>query len=316
MAYAISPFEGATIEQLVNSIKHLSFEDYHLGETSIRPEVIKLDAQHLAQKKRKQTIRSSIQQAITSNQFKLFFQPKVRLDNGLVESAEVLMRWQHSSLGWVSPNEFISLSELDGQIMQVGSWLLENSVAQLMAMRKQYGNNLSLSINVSPRQLQSEQMVHELSYLLAETQIEPSCIELELTEGCVIKDLGQTASILNQLKALGVRIAIDDFGAGYATFAYLSKLPIDLLKLDKVLVDDIESNEDVINMLQSIIQLCKKMGIEVVAEGAENQRQVDILRGLQCDYVQGFVYSRPVTKSQFEKILINQPYQLMQLTDC
>ena len=207
--------------------------------------------------------------------------------------------------------EFISLSELDGQIENIGSWVLEKSITQLVGLRSQYGDMINLAINVSPRQLLNNQIVDELSYLLSKSGVEPTCIELEITEGCVIEDLDQASEVLWLLKNLGVRIAIDDFGAGYSSFAYLSKLPIDILKLDKILIDDLETNSDVINMLQSIVGLCKRMRIEVVAEGVENQRQVDLLRNLGCDYAQGFVYSPPVTKAQYEKILINQPFRLV-----
>jgi EAL domain-containing protein (putative c-di-GMP-specific phosphodiesterase class I)/FixJ family two-component response regulator len=314
LAYTLAPFEGVKIPQLLHTFRSLSKQDFAGNkQASVGSNVVRLDAIHLAQKKRKQTIQSSIQQAINTNQFSLFFQPKVRLDNGLVESAEVLMRWQHSSLGWLPPMEFISISELDGQIEKIGSWVLEHSIYHLNGLRQQYGDKLNLAINVSPRQLQNNQIVDELSYLLTKSGLDPACIELEITEGCVIEDLQQTGKVLWQLKDLGVRIAIDDFGAGYSSFAYLSKLPLDVLKLDKVLIDDLETNKDVIKMLQSIIGLCKRMQIEVVAEGVENQRQVDLLRNLGCDYIQGFVYSRPITKAQFEKVLINQPFKLINL---
>jgi EAL domain-containing protein (putative c-di-GMP-specific phosphodiesterase class I)/FixJ family two-component response regulator len=312
LAYTLAPFEGFKIPQLLHSFRSLSKQDFADNmQTITGSNLVRLDAVHLAQKKRKQTIRNSIQQAINTNQFNLFFQPKVRLFDGVVENAEVLTRWEHFSLGWVSPLEFISLSELDGQIEKIGSWVLENSITQLMSFRKQYGDKINLSINVSPRQLQNNQIVDELSYLLNKSGLDPACIELEITKGCVIEDLHQTGKVLWQLKDLGVRIAIDDFGAGYSSFAYLSKLPVDVLKLDKILIDDLETNSDVINMLQSIIMLCKNMQIEVVAEGVENQRQIDLLRNLGCDYVQGFVYSRPVTKEDFEKIIINQPFKLV-----
>ncbi|WP_133469377.1 EAL domain-containing protein [Paraglaciecola marina] len=309
LAYAESPFEGSNIAQLVHSIRNISNSDYveHLtkGQNS---DVIRLDAAHLAQKKRKQTIQNSIQQAISSNQFCLYFQPKVNLSNGIVERAEVLMRWEHSSLGWVSPEEFISLSELDGQIEKIGTWLFKKSIADLVTLRKQYGDKVSLAINVSPRQLQTSQIVEEFTYLLQETGLSPECIELEITEGCVIDDLEQTGKILWELKDLGLRIAIDDFGSGYASFAYLSKLPVDVLKLDKVLIDDLETNNDMTDMLKSIIDLCGRMRIEVVAEGVENERQVNMLKELGCHYIQGYVYSRPITRENFEKILINQPF--------
>lgn len=311
LAYALAPFQGMNIQQLLHSIRNISGQDYRDSQLrGDKSRVVKIDATHVAEKKRKRIIQNSIQQAINTNQFSLYFQPKVRLEDGFVENAEVLMRWEHSSLGWVSPIEFISLSELDGQIEKIGSWLLDNSITQLIGLRKQYGESLNLSINVSPRQLKNSQIVDELRYLLTKTGLVPSSLELEITEGCVIEDLQQTGKVLWQLKELGVRIAIDDFGAGYSSFAYLTKLPVDVLKLDKILIDDLETNKDVINMLQSIIGLCKRMNIDVVAEGVENQRQVELLKELECDYIQGYVYSRPVTKTDFEKVLINQPFML------
>jgi EAL domain-containing protein (putative c-di-GMP-specific phosphodiesterase class I)/FixJ family two-component response regulator len=311
IAYSLAPFDGMDTPQLLHSIRHLSEQDYrdnqHCGEKS---HVVKLDAKYVAQKKRKKTIQNSIQQAINTNQFCLYFQPKVRLDNGLVESAEVLMRWEHTSLGWISPTEFINLSELDGQIVQIGSWLIENSVLQLIDLKEQYGKKIKLAINVSPRQLQNNQIVDELTYLLNKTGLDPACIELEITEGCIIDDLQQTSDVLWKLKSLGVSIAIDDFGSGYASFSYLSKLPVDVLKLDKILIDDLGINSDISDMLQSIIELCRRMNIKVVAEGVEDEQQVEMLRKLGCHYIQGYVYSKPVTKTHFEKILINQPFKL------
>ena len=124
--------------------------------------------------------------------------------------------------------------------------------------------------------------------------------------GCIIDDLQQTSDVLWKLKSLGVSIAIDDFGSGYASFSYLSKLPVDVLKLDKILIDDLGINSDISDMLQSIIELCRRMNIKVVAEGVEDEQQVEMLRKLGCHYIQGYVYSKPVTKTHFEKILINQ----------
>ncbi|MBU2879197.1 EAL domain-containing response regulator [Aliiglaciecola lipolytica] len=311
LSYALAPFSDMDTQQLLHSIRNLPEQDFHESKHhGQKPCVVKLDAIYVAKKKRKKTIQNSIQQAINSDQFSLYFQPKVRLSDGMVETAEVLMRWQHSSLGWVSPVEFISLSELDGQIEKIGSWLLKNSINQLIGLQKQYGNNIKLAINVSPRQLQNNRLVEELTYLLGKTGLNPASLELEITEGCIIDDLTQTSEILWKLKKLGVNIAIDDFGSGYTSFAYLTKLPVDVLKLDKILIDDLGINSDVSEMVQSVIELCKKMQIEVVAEGVEDERQVKILRDFDCDYIQGYVYSKPVAKPEFEKTLINQPFKV------
>jgi EAL domain-containing protein (putative c-di-GMP-specific phosphodiesterase class I)/CheY-like chemotaxis protein len=309
-AYALAPFEGMDISQLLHSMRNISEQDYiNQKLTGNKAHIIKLDTEFIAQKKRKKQIQNSIQQAINTNQFRLYFQPKVRVDNGLVETAEVLMRWQHDTLGWISPIEFIALSELDGQIQAIGSWLIENSISQLIDLKARFKSDLNLAINVSPRQLQSDQIVDQLAYLLKKTGLPASSVELEITEGCTIEDLEKTASVLWKLKGLGVKIAIDDFGSGYSSFSYLSKLPIDVLKLDKILIDDLGINQDVSEMLQSIIQLCRKMNIKVVAEGVEEQKQVAMLKEYNCDYIQGYVYSKPVTKTEFENILMLQPFK-------
>tara|TARA_R110001583_G_scaffold69129_7_gene196227 strand:+ start:6108 stop:7835 length:1728 start_codon:yes stop_codon:yes gene_type:complete len=309
-AYALAPFKSVDILQLLHSMRSLSEQDYRDHKLNgDKAHIIKLDTKYVADKQRKKNIQSSIQQAINSDHFSLYFQPKVRLDNGLVETAEVLMRWDHASLGWISPVEFIAISELDGQIDAIGNWLLKHSISQLIELQKQYGDNVKLAINVSPRQLQNHRIVDELSYLLKKTGLPANSLELEITEGCLIEDLDKTASILWELKNLGVNIAIDDFGSGYSSFAYLSKLPVDTLKLDKILIDDLGINKDVSDMLQSIIELCIKMNIEVVAEGVEQQQQVDMLKEYGCHYIQGYIYSKPVTKAEFENILINQPFK-------
>ncbi|MDO6693197.1 EAL domain-containing protein [Aliiglaciecola sp. 3_MG-2023] len=311
LSYALAPFSGMDTQQLLHSIRNLPEQDFHESKLNgQKPCVVKLDASYVAKKKRKRTIQNSIQQAINSDQFSLYFQPKVRLSDGIVETAEVLMRWQHNTLGWVSPLEFITLSELDGQIEKIGSWLLNKSIDQLIGLQKQYGNNLKLAINVSPRQLKNNKIVDELAYLLDKTGLAPASLELEITEGCIIEDLAQTSEILWKLKRLGVSIAIDDFGSGYTSFAYLTKLPVDVLKLDKILIDDLGVNNDVSEMIRSVIQLCQKMQIDVVAEGVEDERQVKILREFGCDYIQGYVYSKPLEKPEFEKTLINQPFKV------
>ncbi|MEP4891535.1 MAG: EAL domain-containing protein [Aliiglaciecola sp.] len=311
LSYAIAPFSDMDIHQLLHSIRNLPEQDFHESKLNgQKPCIVKLDDSYVAKKKRKKTIQNSIQQAINSDQFSLYYQPKVRMSDGVVVNAEVLMRWQHKTLGWVSPLEFITLSELDGQIEKIGSWLLTNSVNQLINLQKQYGESLKLAINVSPRQLKNNNIVDEVAYLLDKTGLKPASLELEITEGCIIEDLAQTSEILWKLKRLGVSIAIDDFGSGYTSFAYLTKLPVDVLKLDKILIDDLGINTDVSDMIQSVIGLCKKMQIEVVAEGVEDERQVKILKEFGCDYIQGYVYSKPVEKPEFERILINQPFKV------
>ena len=304
LAYAMAPFDGSSSAELLLNLRAILTPDVQQQNN-----VVKFDCLQLANKKRRLTIQSSIKQALEQNQFTLYYQPKVRLDSGLASSAEVLMRWQHNELGWISPSEFINLSELDGQIEQIGTWLLENSVRHLAELQKRNDVLERFAINVSTRQLANGKIVDQIAYLLTKYNVKPDSIELEITETCLMEDIQQHCNVLWQLKLLGVRIAIDDFGTGYSSFAYLTKLPIDVLKLDKVLLDDLVINQEVKVMLKSLIDLCHQVGIEVVAEGVESEEQVAVLREFGCDYIQGFIYSKAITRIDLEKLLFNQPFK-------
>lgn len=304
IAYAISPFDGVNGQELMQNL-HSIFAQ----EVFYKQHIQKLDSTKIETRKRQLTIQSSIAGAINENQFELYFQPKVNVDSGATKQGEVLMRWEHQELGWVSPSEFINLSELDGQIEQIGTWLIDKSVKKLAELSRIHNCLESLSINISARQLSNHKVVDQFAFLIDKYKLDPALIEIEITESSVMEDLDQTNAVLWQLKLLGLRIAIDDFGTGYSSFAYLSKLPVDVLKLDKVLVDDLVKSDDVKSMLRSLIALCHQMQIKVVAEGVEDEQQLAILQEMHCDYIQGYVYSKAVRLQEFEKILINQPFK-------
>ena len=303
IAYAIAPFDGSNSDELLLNLRAILSP-----EVGKKQNILKFDGSRLANKKRQMTIQNSIKQALEQDQFHLYFQPKVHLASGKVGCAEILMRWQHQELGWVSPTEFINLSELDGQIEQIGSWLLDKSIRQFAELKRRHGDLECLAINVSARQLSNHRIVDQLAFLLDKYQVEAHQIELEVTESSIMENIEQASNLLWQLKLLGLRIAIDDFGTGYSSFAYLAKLPIDVLKLDKVLLDDLVDNKDVETMLASLVDLCHQMQIQVVAEGAESEHQVEVLRRLGCDFAQGFVFSKAVSQSDFERQLISQPF--------
>lgn len=165
-----------------------------------------------------------------------------------------------------------------------------------------------VAINISSRQLANHSVVEQFEHLLDKYALPPSLIELEITESCLIQDFEQTLAILWELKELGVSIAMDDFGTGYSSFAYLAKLPIDVLKLDKVLVDGIEGCKEIQSMIGGLIAMCHELGIDVVAEGVELEGQVALLKQLNCDYIQGYYFSKALPKPEFEKLLLQQPF--------
>lgn len=273
-------------------------------------ELLALNHQYLLKKKRQLTIKSDVTRALKMNQFSLVYQPKITLDSGLIESAEVLLRWRHESLGWVSPGEFIDIAEADGQINDIGDWVIDNGLAELARLSRISHEIQSFSINVSASQLLNVKIVQTIHNALLKYNIDPPKLEIEVTETSLIKNLNTTSKTLNALKDLGVKIAIDDFGVGYSSFAYLTKLPLDVLKLDRELLEDIEYNYDTQLLVENLVKTCHNLNIKVVAEGIETKAALEKINLTNCDYVQGFYYSAAVSSSEIEKLFIQQPFRI------
>jgi EAL domain-containing protein (putative c-di-GMP-specific phosphodiesterase class I)/response regulator RpfG family c-di-GMP phosphodiesterase len=286
------------VEQLKASIQ---------SADALRP-LIKLDAEFQNKLSRQHQIKAAIAPELDSGHFSLVIQPKVTLKNKLVESGEILLRWQHSTLGWISPMEFIRLAELDGQINQVGNWVLEHGISLISRVSRFSPDIKSVSINVSARQLFHVGFVERVQNLLTKYQIKGSLLELEITETCISEDPALIKTVLGQLKALDVLISVDDFGSGGTAYSFLTQLPIDILKLDKCLIDDLLISKSKAKLVKSLIDICQSLGIEVVAEGVEDEKTIEILESMQCDKIQGFVYSKAVKPIDFEKLLVMQPY--------
>ena len=273
-------------------------------------EFMALNNQYLLKKQRQLTIKSDVTRALKMNQFSLVYQPKITMQTGLIESAEVLLRWRHDSLGWVSPGEFIDIVEADGQIHDIGDWVIDNGLAELSRLSRISHELQSFSINVSASQLLNIKLVQTIQDALHKYNIDPRKLEIEVTETSLIKNLNATSKTLNALKNLGVKIAIDDFGVGYSSFAYLTKLPIDVLKLDRELLEGIEYNQDTQLLINNLVKTCHNLNIKVVAEGVETKAALEKINIANCDYVQGFYYSAAVSKSEIEKLIIKQPFRI------
>ena len=273
-------------------------------------EFMALNNQYLLKKQRQLTIKSDVPRALKMNQFSLVYQPKITMETGLIEGAEVLLRWRHDSLGWVSPGEFIDIVEADGQINDIGDWVIDNGLAELSRLSRISHELQSFSINVSASQLLNIKLVQTIQDALHKYNIDPRKLEIEVTETSLIKNLNATSKTLNALKNLGVKIAIDDFGVGYSSFAYLTKLPIDVLKLDRELLEGIEYNQDTQLLINNLVKTCHNLNIKVVAEGIETKAALEKINIANCDYVQGFYYSAAVSKSEIEKLFIKQPFRI------
>lgn len=247
-------------------------------------------------------LRSDLDSALASDQFFLVYQPIFDLANGAVDGVEALIRWRHRDRGVLGPNDFIPILEESGMIVDIGRWVLEQACAQAASWHA-LGHSLSVSVNVSMRQLASEQFVYDVRRALTSSKLEPSSLLIEVTESTVMQEVDATLARLKRLKDLGVMIAIDDFGTGYSSLAHLRQLPVDVLKIDKSFVAGIDGRADSLALIHTVIELGRTLGLISCAEGVEEYSQLEALRKEQCDRAQGFLFSQPVPAQQIEALL-------------
>ena len=248
-------------------------------------------------------IEGALRCALERGEFVLHYQPQVDLKSGRVIGVEALIRWQHPELGMVAPNRFIALAEESGLIVPIGAWVMRTACAQNQAWRAAGLGRLRMAVNLSARQFNEANLVDSIAAALADSGLEPDCLELELTESLFMGDIAQALGQLRAMKALGVQLAIDDFGTGYSSLAYLSRFPIDVLKIDRTFVNDIASEAADAAIVVSIIALAHNLKLRVIAEGVETEAQLDYLRRHGCDDMQGYYFSRPLPAAQFEELL-------------
>ena len=248
-------------------------------------------------------LMNELKLALTRKQFELYYQPRVNLVTQQIIGAEALLRWQHPKLGFVSPVEFIPLLEANGHIKEVGAWVLSEACRQLRQWQQQ-GHTLRLSINVSARQFEKGIFSTQLQQHIEQLAIPPASLEIEITEGFLISQTEQAAETLARLKRIGVNISLDDFGTGYSSLAYLKQLPIDILKIDRSFVMDLQHSSDSAAIVDAIIGLAQTLGLRVTAEGIEEEAQAQFLKRRHCHEGQGYFFGRPVPAEEFERAFL------------
>jgi len=246
------------------------------------------------------------QRAIDEKEFKLHYQPKVDIESGKIVGAEALIRWEHKTKGLLSPDSFINLSEKTGHILQLGKFVIDNSAQYIAHLNSLGFKDTKISINVSLRQFQDLNLVNYLANALERENINNHQLSIEITESIMIDDIDFVVKKLNEIKNLGIDIYMDDFGTGYSSLSYLKHLPIDVLKIDKTFIDDISENfkNDTI-ILNTILAMGQTLNLSIIAEGIEYEYQLNYLKNKNCDYYQGYYFSKALTEEDFINLLEN-----------
>lgn len=244
-----------------------------------------------------------LRRALENDEFMLYYQPKMDFAKGTICGAEALIRWQPAGEAMISPSSFIPVAEETGLIEEIGRWVLAEACRMAVALKQMHGCPLPIAINVSPRQFRQPGLASMVEEALREAQLDADCLELEITESMLAHDTRKFIETLHDLKSIGVSLAIDDFGTGYSSMAYLKDFPIERLKIDRAFVADLETEAANMAILRAIVALGHSLNLKVIAEGVETRYQHDYLRGIGCDELQGYYFSKPLSSQDFVALL-------------
>jgi diguanylate cyclase (GGDEF)-like protein len=288
---AVFPLDGDQSEDLMRGAAIALNSANEAGANTFRF----LSAELRAETSEKHTIIEGLRHAIEQQtELRLVYQPKVSLSDLSLIGVEALIRWDHPSLGTIQPNRFIPLAEESDLILAIDKWVLKEAVSQACDWERQLGIDVPVSVNISSRQFRRGDLVNTIAVVIEETGLNPSKLEIEITEGTLIEDIDGARLTLQELRDMGVRVSVDDFGTGYSSLSYLKKFPVDILKIDQSFVDEVTEDPDDAAISRAIVNMARSLRLKVIAEGVETIEQLEFLRRLGCDAAQGFHFSRPV----------------------
>ena len=255
-------------------------------------------------------MEQALRKALQNNELEVYYQPKLDIAQDKITSMEALIRWNHPTKGQISPSDFVNIAEESGLISELGSFVLNTACAQNQEWKNKGLGQLGLAVNLSPRQLREKELKSLIITTLNNTHIPPENLELELTESIIMDDTKSAFRCLNDLKELGLKISVDDFGTGYSSLSYLKELPVDTLKIDRSFVTGMESSQAQVAIIKAIIVLGHNLNLKIVAEGVENEAQLALLREYDCDLIQGYLVSKPLSSTDMEHLLVQQQTRL------
>ena len=293
---ALSPQDGNELSQLMKNADTAMYHAKERGKNNFQFYQADMNASALERLE----LESDLRHALEQEEFILYYQPQFSGDGKRLTGVEALLRWNHPRRGLVPPGDFIPVLEELGLVVDVGDWVLAESCRQLKHWHQAKVRVPKVSVNISARQFSDGQLGTRIANILKETGLPPACLELELTESILMREVSEALHILDSLKNLGLSIAVDDFGTGYSSLNYLKQFPIDVLKIDRTFVDGLPSGEQDAQIARAIIAMAHSLNLAVIAEGVETQEQLDFLREHGCDEVQGYLFGRPMPARQFE----------------
>ena len=304
MGISVYPKDGRDEDTL---IKHAEIAAYHAKEQG-RSRYMFYNSSLSARAFEELSLENNLRAALAKQEFMLYYQPQVDLRTGKIIGVEALLRWKHPKLGMVAPSKFIPFAEQSGLIIPIGEWVLRTACMENKTWNRKGFPKVRMAVNLSAIQFQQGNMMEVVSEILQKTEIEPSYLELEITESILMKDPEGALKLLHQLKDIGIRISLDDFGTGYSSLNYLKKFPIDKIKIDQSFIRDVAKEEEDRVIVKTIIGLSKNMGLRVIAEGVETKEQLRFLKTQECDAVQGYLISKPLSSEEIEEVFEGGEY--------
>ncbi|MEH6577336.1 MAG: EAL domain-containing protein [Amphritea sp.] len=296
---AIFPHDGDDVDILLKNVDAAMYYVKHAGKNGYELFVKSMNVVA----KRRLELENCLRKAIVDNELSLNYQPQVELKTGRIVGVEALLRWHSAELGSVSPMEFIPVAEETGLITPIGEWVLREACMQAKSWQDEGLPEIRVAVNLSVRQFAKQHLEVLVKQVLDETGLPVNCLELEITENMMMDDVEGSVETLHKLKALGVYLAIDDFGTGYSSLSYLKRFPIDRLKVDRSFITHVTSDPGDASVTQAIIAVAHNLGLSVTAEGVEEENQLDFLRQLDCEEVQGYYFSRPLAVGDMAQLL-------------
>ncbi|TAE57395.1 MAG: GGDEF domain-containing response regulator [Nostocales cyanobacterium] len=252
-------------------------------------------------------LETELRKCIQHSEFQLYYQTIIELETGKIVGVEALVRWHHPTLGWISPTQFIPIAEETGLIIQIGEWILKQACYQLRnwQLEKIVDTSFYISVNVSAYQFSQSKFIQQLDEILAETQLSPQCLRLEITETAIMDNTSSAAMVIDNIRQRNIQLSIDDFGTGYSSLSYLHSFPVDNLKIDRSFINRLQDNTSSLSMVQAMIQIAQNMGMNIIAEGIETPEQWEQLKLLNCPFGQGFLFSQPLEPEKIANLIIS-----------